>query len=290
MAFEFVVAVFVVMHPVWGIVPDIAVAFHINGAGFAENGKVEDIGFLLHGDNPLPLGGDAGFVEGMEQAVFEGAAIEQEVDVGVVEKAAFARRHEGDAVAFAAGDGLRQFQQFFQLDFEITAVGLGVVGGFVREQITTAHFGHALDDAVMSDFPFVLSKFRGGIKGNDFRLPIADDGRGFVHGEAVPPLVVEAGIVLLVVDDGEEDGVGFFSFSQSWRFLFGGEDRLGIGEKRIWGSLQVSYPTEKQAWYTSANFGENSFFNSLWNALLKAGIFIAPIFESTPLPSKKKTQ
>jgi hypothetical protein len=30
--------------------------------------------------------------------------------------------------------------------------------------------------------------------------------------------VVEAGVVLLVVDDGEEDGVGFFSFSQSLRF------------------------------------------------------------------------
>jgi hypothetical protein len=42
--------------------------------------------------------------------------------------------------------------------------------------------------------------------------------------------VVEAGEVLLVVDDDEEDGVGFFSFSQSRRFWFWGEDRFGILE------------------------------------------------------------
>lgn len=218
MAFEFIVAVFVVMHSVRRVVPGVAVTLHVNGAGLAENGEVKDVDGLFHRYDPLALGGDVGLGEGVEHAVFEGAAIEQEVDVGIVEKTAFARRHESDAVSFAAGDGLRQFQQFFQLDFEIPAVGLGVVRRFIREQITAAHFGHLLNDAIMPDFPFVLPELGGRVKGDDFRLPVADDGRGFVNGDAVPPLVVEAGVVLLVVDDGEEDGVGFFSFSQSWRF------------------------------------------------------------------------
>lgn len=205
------------MHPVGGVVPGVAVALHVNGAGLAEDGKVEDVGGLLHGYDPLALGGDVGPVERVEQVVFEGAAIEQEIDVGVVEKPALARWHESDAVAFSAGDGLRQLQQFFQFDFEIPPIGLGVVRWFIGEQITAAHLGHLLDDAIMLDFPFVLSKLGGRVKGDDFRLPGADDRWGFVNRDAVPPLVVEAGIVLLVVDDGEEDGVGFFI--GGWHFL-----------------------------------------------------------------------
>jgi len=156
-AFEFVVAVLVVVDTLRGVVPGVAVALQVNRAGLTEDGEVQEEGVPVDGLHPFPLGGDAGIVEQGEHPLFQRAAVEQKVNVRVAaEKTALGGGQESDPVPPAAGDGLGQFFQFFQLDFVIALVRLWAVGLFVGEEVTAAHFGHALDGAVVPDFPFVL--------------------------------------------------------------------------------------------------------------------------------------